>query len=507
MTFSWDEAFHQLWALATRHRGLSAPHEPLADNLAQVWPRTRGSDVLAIAAVVDPLVRALPAETGNLGISRRWRYCASDLVEFALDQPEREYVHNRAFWPTVAATMAYLASIHAPVPIPLWGALLAELANPAGSRELVRDDYLYLAADSYQQLWQVQRLALSELRGVDRPEPAPETGARASVPRTTNGDIFQLATFWTLALIKAEPHGRDLAPDVLETLGLDGVKRRWQAVQADVDGYAKAGDPRDVYPKNHEFWRATASIAVAISALDDLPLSLDLAVGGHPVRRNARTQEIHEGTFDGVWTAQRDAMTKLRGDDAHPPIASEVGGPWRVARTTNADIIQLAAYWDTAWTQRESAAKPGALPAPLDSVRDTAGERTRWRETMADVDRLAKTGRPGDLYPRNFEFWRAARSLAAALDRSGAPPVPSRLVLDSPEASSRSLGERLLEAAKALPGQIADAAGSVAHAVGNFAHDAGAGAFSGLGKPLLVGGGVLLGLYLLLRNCDHREAR
>jgi hypothetical protein len=52
---------------------------------------------------------------------------------------------------------------------------------------------------------------------------------------------------------------------------------------------------------------------------------------------------------------------------------------------------------------------------------------------------------------------------------------------------------------KALPGRIASVADAVGHAVG-------ARLFSSFGIPLLVGGGVLLGLFLLLRNCDPHEA-
>jgi hypothetical protein len=101
-----------------------------SDDQTYQWPRTRGSDVLAIASVVDPAVRALPSEPGNFGVQRRWRYCASDLADFAVETPTREYAQNRTFWARLAATLAHMAAIDAPVPDELWPALLAELERP-----------------------------------------------------------------------------------------------------------------------------------------------------------------------------------------------------------------------------------------------------------------------------------------------------------------------------------------------------------------------------------------
>lgn len=56
-----------------------------------------------------------------------------------------------------------------------------------------------------------------------------------------------------------------------------------------------------------------------------------------------------------------------------------------------------------------------------------------------------------------------------------------------------------------LPGRIAGAAGAVAKAVGDVAREAGAGLLSGMGKPLQIGGGVLVGLLLLFRSGRARE--
>ena len=75
---------------------------------------------------------------------------------------------------------------------------------------------------------------------------------------------------------------------------------------------------------------------------------------------------------------------------------------------------------------------------------------------------------------------------------------------------ARTVTLAMVDATKQAPsdlsGRIADAAETVAHAIGNIAHEAGAGLLSSLGKPILIGGGLLLGLVLLLRSGRDREA-
>jgi len=503
-TLAWDEAFHQLWIHAVEHRGIAVAESPrqMPDGMPQGWPRTRGSDVLAIAAVVDPVVRAVPMAPGSFGIGRRWWHCASDLADLALARPTHEYAQNHAFWPTLAATLAHLASIDAPVPHDLWRALLAEIASSDTSHDLTSEDYLHLAADSYEKLWRIQKATLFELRGIDVHDPsATATSPRRIVPRTTNADILQLAMFWTMALIKVESRRRALAHDVVETLGFDGIKRRWDAVLADVETYARTGDPRDAYPKNHEFWRTTAAVSVTISSIDNLPLSLDFAVSrGTAVHRNARSLTLGEPTFDKTWTALHDQLTKARGSDLREPTQGATGDPMNVPRTTNGDIIQLSKYWNAAWTQLEDAAKRGDVQSGNATSPNLAGEHTRWYAVLTDIDTLPTTRNPSQLYPKNHEFWRASRSLATTLDHFHQRPAPSQLTLELPE---ESLPERILDFARDIGENVADAAGAVAHAVSNLGRDAGKGFFDGLGVPLLIGTGGLAVLWLLFSRRDH----
>jgi hypothetical protein len=502
MTLTWDMAFHQLWTHAAKHRGVQG-----SDDGTHPWPRTCGSDVLAIASVVDPAVRALPAEAGSLGVQRGWRYCASDLADFAVARPNHEYVQNRAFWASLAATLAYLASIDAPVPHELWPALLDEIERSHEELEASGDRHIHFTADSYDELWRLQKARLVELRGEDARRPSYDSGLWPTVPRTTNRDILQLATLWSFALIKAEPKAAALGLERRAMTGLDGVRRRWRAVMADIDALARNGDPHAVYPKNHEFWSTTAAMSVTLSVIDDLPLSLDFAVSEGPARhRNGRTYNIKERTFDQVWSTLSDQLAKARGSDERTPPEGASGNSIQVPRTTKGDIVQLAAYWNDAWTQFEDAWRRGNVLGRIADPLGLIAERARWQAATTEVENTAKAGKASDVFPQNDGFWRASRSLAAALDRYGQRPTRSQITLDVPDVPEESLPERVVDFLTDLGGRMADAAGTVAHAVKDLGREAGKGFFDGLGGPLVLSAGGILALWLLLRHRDHRDA-
>jgi hypothetical protein len=498
VTLTWDLAFRQLWTYAARHRGVRS-----SDDRIYEWPRTRGSDVLAIASIVDPAVRALPLEPGNFGVQRRWRSCAGDLADFAVDRPTHEYVQNPVFWARLAATLAHLEFVDAPVPHELWPALLAEIERPLEEIEASGDHRIHMAADSYAELWQLQKARLAELRGEDLREPSGPTSPWSTVPRTTNRDILQLATLWTLALIKAEPKAAALEPERRAMTGLDGAKRRWHAMMADIDVHARSGDPEAVYPENDEFWSTTASMSVTLSLLDDLPLSLDFLVSEGPCRRrNGRTYDVKERTFDQVWTALRDQLAKARGSDERTPPDGTAGEPMQVPRTTNGDIVQITAYWNDAWTRLEDAWRRGNVLGRIADPLGLIAERARWQAATAEVEDTAKAGKASDVYPKNDGFWRLSRSLAAALDRYGQRPLRTQITLDVPE---EGVPERVVDFLTDLGGRMADAAGTVAHAVKDLGREAGKGFFDGLGGPLVLSAGGILALWLLLRHRDHRD--
>jgi hypothetical protein len=294
MTQAWDDAYHELWRHAAHHRGMreaigELPGHMLYQSLRQ-WPRTCGADVVAIAAVIDPVLRAAPLEAGGHGIERKWRRCTTDLEDAALRELAREYRHNRTFWSALASISAYLASVDAPLPASMWEALLAEVASPdrAPRNSIIVDDQLHLTAYSHDELWQVQKRELAKLRGADVRDPGPAVmGSRMTVPRTTNADVLQLAAFWTDALADVEHKRRAMGPDgpqALHAAGIDGEIRRWRAVLDDVDTHATTGPPAATYPKNEAFWRGTGSVSITVSVLDEAPPPFRMRlVRNHPI--------------------------------------------------------------------------------------------------------------------------------------------------------------------------------------------------------------------------------
>src|SRR5262245_22516084 len=94
----WEDAFQELWNHAAHHRGVreartDAPGHLPSDALRQ-WPRTCGADVIAIASIIDAVLRTAPLVPGGFAIERGWRRCARELESAALGEPGREYRHN-----------------------------------------------------------------------------------------------------------------------------------------------------------------------------------------------------------------------------------------------------------------------------------------------------------------------------------------------------------------------------------------------------------------------------
>ena len=129
MSRAWRDAFEELWVHAAYHRGLREVSDQWhGTTLLRQWPRTCGADVIAIASVVDPILRAAPTEPGGPGTEHKWRRCDRELASVALRDPNHEYHHNREFWSALVSSVAYLASVDEPVPGPMWQALLTWLA-------------------------------------------------------------------------------------------------------------------------------------------------------------------------------------------------------------------------------------------------------------------------------------------------------------------------------------------------------------------------------------------
>ncbi len=491
MTQAWDDAYHQLWRHAAHHRGLreaigELPDPTLSQSLHQ-WPRTCGADVVAIAAVIDPVLRAAPLETGGHGVARKWRRCTHELADAALCEPGREYRHNRAFWSALASIAAYLASVDQPVPEDMWQALLTKVATSefAPRHSIIVDGTLHLTAYSYDELWQAQKRELAKLRDADVRDPGPDVrGSRMAVPRTSNADVLQLAAFWTDTLAEVEHRRRAMGPQALHAAGLDGEISRWRAVLDDVDTYATTGAPSAMYPKNEAFWRGTASVSITVSVLDESPPPFGMRLG--PIGQRPSTEHRNatypgEGSFESRWDKQHDDFIAARGFDLRDPLLGRVGRPMKIPRTLNAEIVQLAGDWNAAWNKLE--ARRGVFGnLPTEIGLDTL--KKRWTEVMKDVHEIAEPGKVEDVYPKNHEFWRETLELAKTLDLFNEIPTKFDIAI---------------EVSKTIPDRLADVVGQIAHTVGDIAHKAGEGVTSGLGKPILIGGSVVLGGILLWR--------
>jgi hypothetical protein len=266
---NWTDGYLALRQRAVEVRGHVEHH---GTDVAR-WPATTGGDMVAIAALFDPFVRDHCARHGELGVGARWRIATDDIARFGLPEPNEPYSENRSFWSTLAATAIYLDSIMARVPEPsTWDALCARLGDViehrnAGPRE---DGPLahFEGIKTYDDLWIAQRKYLADKRGSDKlPPPSGFQGGLMMIPRTTNADVLQIATYWTQALADAK-----------KVMGYDSAKQKWQVALADVEKLAKPGKPDDVYPKNNEFWRRSWTVAVQVAIGDESPKKWDLVV-------------------------------------------------------------------------------------------------------------------------------------------------------------------------------------------------------------------------------------
>ena len=230
------------------------------------WPRTTGADVVAIAALVDHPVRA----HGTPGVLRRWRAALLDLQREALHAPHDTYALNRSFWSTLETVVVFLDDLAVTPPDPeIWDALLDELTTyrnvgPSGDGPIAHFDNI----KTYDDLYNAQLKLLKEKRGTDSLDQPPGfSGGLRDIPRTTNADVLQLATYWATQL-----------SDVKEVWGHDAVVARWTPVMADVDKLAKPGKADDTYTKNNEFWRELQQVAIHVAVSDEAPSKWSMVV-------------------------------------------------------------------------------------------------------------------------------------------------------------------------------------------------------------------------------------
>ena len=324
----------------------------------------------------------------------------------------------------------------------------------------------------------------------------PGTVAATRWPRTTGADVVAIAAF-------VDPHVRSLRSTP--------VRRAWRMCTADVARYAIPA-PGERYAENRAFWNCLLTACVHLASenarLPDAAIwhALVAELGNVLALRNVGPRgdgpfKNFPGvrTFDDLYVEQYKFLRDARGadevaPDTDPSAVYGLGGAiYKIPRTTNTDVIQLADYWTK----------------QLESVKRVMGHDAiakRWNAARADVDALARKGEPNALYPKNNAFWRQLKSTAVHVAAADEAPTNWDLAFDSLKDSVKNLPDNIKASAHAVASGVQNLAGDIAHGVGRVANSAGKGLFSGMGMPLLVGGG-LLGLFLISRARKSGETK
>ena len=504
---SWLRAFFALQECASDSRGSDELRINEDDVLR--WPRTTGSDVIAIAAIFDPSLREAPLRFGGHGVAARWRACVDDLSRFAMASPFEEYAQNRTFWQTLPSVCVYLHAERTPLPPPhIWDALLAQLAEPIDFG--VRDHdgvhpeqrnlgpkgkapFLRVDVKTYEQLFLAQFNLVIELRGFDWLDPTPGMPwilgiNEAKIPRTTNRDVIELGHYWNDELARVyrlkNPGGR--SNEVI-----DQVLKAWAETLRQVDDHAPRADANAIYFNNNQFWRALRSIALVVSVFDAAP-----QIGGPrnvgpkgdgPFKHFDNIKGFHD-----LWLAQFVYLRDLRGSDKLPAEPGMIGADKVTPRTTNSDVVQLADYWSKQL-------------ASVKRIQERDAVEKRWNAALADVDQIARKGDPNAVYPKNNGFWRVLQNTATHISIADEAPSSAALALDALKQAITELPQNLGAGLEQAGRGATSLLGDIGEGLGNTANRIGKGLFSGFGTPLLIGAG-LVGLFLIARGDDGKEA-
>lgn len=175
----------------------------------------------------------------------------------------------------------------------------------------------------------------------------------------------------------------------------------------------------------------------------------------------------------------------------------DVIGTRKVPRTTNADVLQLAAIWER------------ALARARTDVFGIQTAKNTWRPIAADIASLTADADPLAVYPKNFAFWKGTRAIAIRLQVIAEEP-PDLTFTDALVKNITALPDRLASAAGFVMDTASAAASGAADVAGEVVAGAGGVAARGLGpvlRPLMIGAGVLGGGYLLVKALEKRKVR
>ena len=325
------------------------------------------------------------------------------------------------------------------------------------------------------------------------------TGDAQTWPRATGQDVITFAAVLDKALRAAPVNA-----------GTDAAEWRWRACLDDLERSAWP-DPEETYAENRSFWSSALAVCVHLDAAGWSPPGALFWDGflrtfdSHPeVHRNAVAASpfvSFDGikTFDDMYIAQWKYLRDARGADLMPPPTEPFagamlgGGTFAIPRTTNADVLQLAAYWTHAFADARTV---------LDDHERTAAQ---WQAVLADVDKLAKGADANAVYPKNNVLWRVIDLVSTEISVADRAPTRWDYFVGALEKSVKDLPENLVKEAEWVGGKAKSLLSSAADSIGDAAGKVVKGVFSGVSTPLLIGGGALAA-FLILRR-DDEEAR
>jgi len=270
---TWLRAFFAMQANAMRGRG--SVELNTEDEVAR-WPRTCGDDIVAIIAMLDPIVTAQAAHATKL--DDHWHALLADLHD-ALADGAQVYRANRQFWNALAPVCIDLYALEAPLPSEATLALVLELLAKPHHRNRDPGDgpFTHFAdAKTFDALYRAQFVYLRDLRGVDELEPEPGAHDRTRpIPRLTNGDAIALADYWEKVFRAPATFGPaevTLAPKRADADVL------WTRAHAEVDG-VRGADPKAPYANRNHLWRAVDAVATYLAVAETAPSQADLELG------------------------------------------------------------------------------------------------------------------------------------------------------------------------------------------------------------------------------------
>lgn len=258
---SWDQLvdvqLHYFGAL----RGEDVGNGPL---LARI-PRTTHSDVLQLATYwTAQIARIRHDAVCYRHVCARWGAALAHVERLAKGAAlDTVYARNDEFWPALLSLAIHVgASAEAPRPWTFY-LLVGDLLDPhrRNGAPIERGNTIeFPSAATWDEAAQMQRTYFIKLRGED----VVTGGLISHVPRTTNSDVMQLATYWSNHLARVgEHHAADIS--------YRHVVDRWKTAVADVGRLARKADPTTTYPRNTEFWTALMTIAIQVAVTDETP--------------------------------------------------------------------------------------------------------------------------------------------------------------------------------------------------------------------------------------------